>query len=150
MTDEERYTFSAVMSLLSEAENKLKQLYEALAKETDEPKLKSVLSDHDRDGSKRIEMMNRTRIESVVEFMLEPITGLKLAESISAIKTAIENQPLSGVEKAISVEKIIAALYDKASTRIMPTSADAGELLERLSRESIERACELEKYVKPS
>jgi hypothetical protein len=150
LTDEERYNFSSLMSLLSEAEGKLKQLYETLTKETSEPKLKSLLSDHDRSSSKRLEMMRRTRVESVVEFMLEPITGLKLAEPISAIKTTIEKQSLSGLEKAVTVERIISELYAAASPKIMPTSSDAGELLARLSRESIERVHELEEHVKPS
>lgn len=149
MTDEERYNFSSLMSLLSEAESKLKQLYETLAKETGDPKLKSLLSDHDRNGSKRMEMMRRTRVESVVEFMLEPITGLKLAEPIAAIKTAIENQALSGLEKAVTVERVISELYATASPKTMSTSADTGELLARLSRESMERVHELEQYVKP-
>ena len=150
MTDEERYNFSSLMSLLSEAEGKLKQLYETLVKETSEPKLKSLLSDYDRSSSKRLEMMRRTRVESVVEFMLEPITGLKLAEPISAIKTTIEKQSLSSLEKAVTVERIISELYSSASPKIMPTSADAGELLARLSRESMERVHELEEHIKPS
>ena len=150
MTDEERYNFSSLMSLLSEAEGKLKQLYETLTKETSEPKLKSLLSDYDRSSSKRLEMMRRTRVESVVEFMLEPITGLKLAEPISAIKTTIEKQSLSGLEKAVTVERIISELYAAASPKIMPTSSDAGELLARLSRESIERVHELEEHIRPS
>ena len=150
MTDEERYNFSSLMSLLSEAEGKLKQLYETLVKEASEPKLKSLLSDYDRSSSKRLEMMRRTRVESVVEFMLEPITGLKLAEPISLIKTTIEKQSLSGLEKAVTVERIISELYAAASPKIMPTSSDAGELLARLSRESIERVHELEEHVKPS
>jgi glutamate synthase domain-containing protein 3 len=150
LTDEERYNFSSLMSLLSEAEGKLKQLYETLTKETSEPKLKSLLSDYDRSSSKRMEMMRRTRVESVVEFMLEPITGLKLAEPIAAIKTTIEKQSPSGLEKAITVERIISELYAAASPKIMSTSADAGELLARLSRESMERVHELDQYIKPS
>ncbi|MGA2240140.1 MAG: hypothetical protein ABSG74_13115, partial [Candidatus Bathyarchaeia archaeon] len=133
----------------SEAESKLKQLYETLTKETSEPKLKSLLSDYDTNSSRRMEMMRRTRVESVVEFMLEPITGLKLSEPIAAIKTTIENQAASGLEKAATVERIISELYATASPKIMATSADAGELLARLSRESMERVHELEPYIKP-
>jgi glutamate synthase domain-containing protein 3 len=136
------------MSQLSEAEGKLRQLYETLAKETGEPKLKSLLSDYERNSSRRMEMMRRTRIESVVEFMLEPITGLKLSEPIAAIKTAIENRFQSSLEKAVTVERIISELYGRASPKIMPTSADAGELLARLSHESMERLRELERYVR--
>ena len=147
MADEERYTFSSLMGLLNEAESKLKQLYETLAKETDEPKLKSLLTDYVRNSSRRMEMMRRTRVESIVEFMLEPITGVKLSEPIAAIKAAIEKQSLSSLEKAVTVEGIISELYGRASPKIMPTSSDAGELLARLSRESIERVHELEHYI---
>ena len=129
MTDEERYNFSSLMRLFSEAEGKLKQLYETLTKETIEPKLKSLLSDCDRNSSKRMEMMRRTRVESVVEFMLEPITGLKLAEPISAIKTTIEKQSLSGIEKAVTVERIIAEIYAAASPKIMSNPASARSLM---------------------
>jgi hypothetical protein len=149
LADEERYTFSSLMGLLSEAESKLKQLYETLAKETDEPKLKSLLSEYLRNSSRRMEMMRRTRVESVVEFMLEPITGLKLSEPITAIKAAIEKQSLSSLEKAVTVEGIISELYGRASPKIMPTSSDAGELLARLSRESMERVHELGQYIEP-
>jgi hypothetical protein len=148
LADEERYTFSSLMSLLSEAEGKLKLLYETLAKEIDEPKLRFLLSDYNRNSSRRMEMMRRARVESIVEFMLEPITGLKLSEPIAAIKTAIENQSLSSLEKAVTVERIISDLYSRASAKIMPTSAAAGELLARLSRESMERVHELEQCVK--
>jgi hypothetical protein len=82
--------------------------------------------------------------------MLEPITGLKLAEPISLIKTTIEKQSLSGLEKAVTVERIISELYAAASPKIMSTSSDAGELLARLSRESMERVYELEEHIKPS
>jgi len=149
LTDEERYTFGSLMSLLGEAESKLKQLYETLAKETGEPRLKSLLSDYDKESSKRMEMMARTRVQSVVEFMLEPITGLKLSEPIAAIKTAIENQSLSGLQRAATAERVISELYAAASPKIMSTSADAGELLARLALESMERFRELEQYVKP-
>jgi hypothetical protein len=148
LADEETYTFGSLMSQLSEAEGKLKLLYETLAKEIDEPRLKSLLSDYKRNSSRRMEMMRRTRVESVVEFMLEPITGLKLSEPIAAMKTAIKNQSLSSLEKAVTVERIVSDLYGRASPKIMPISADAGELLARLSHESMERVHELEQYVK--
>jgi hypothetical protein len=150
LTDEEKYNFSSLMSLLSEAESLLRQLYQTLVKETSEPKLKSLLSDYHNNCSKRIEMIRRTRVESVVEFMLAPITGLKLAEPMTAINTAIENMTASGVEKAAAVERIISELYAAASPKIMATSSDAGELLARLSRESMEKAHELEQYSKPA
>jgi hypothetical protein len=145
LADEERYTFSSLMTMLSEAESELKRLHEIAEREISEPHLRSLMSEYTRKDSIRMEMMRRTRVESVVEIMLEPITSLKLTEPIAAIKTAIENQSLGTLEKVVTVEKAISEIYSNASPKIMPASADAGELLARLSRESAERVHELER-----
>lgn len=150
VTHDERYTFSSLMSLLIEIEGKLRQLYEAMTKEIDEPKLKSLVSDYDRICMNRMDRMRKVRTESVVEFMLEPITDLRLADPVAKISAAIQNMSLGKLEKAITLERTISELYAVASPRIMQTSADAGELLATLSRESAERLHELEQYVKSS
>ncbi len=150
MTDEERYTFSSLMTSLIEIEGKLGQLYEAMEKETDEPKLKALLSDYDRSSAKRMEMMRRARVESVVEIMLEPITNLKLAEPIAKINAAVGSKSLGNLEKAIALERLVSELYVAASPKIMQTSAVAGELLVTLSRESMERLQELQQHVRSS
>lgn len=147
MTDEERYTFSSLMTLLIETEGKLKQLYEAMANGADNLKLKSLLSDYGKSTLKRMEMMQRARVESVVEIALEPITTLKLAEPMAKINAAIESESPSDLEKVMTLERIISELYVLASPKIMRTSAETGELLMALSRESMERLFELRQYV---
>ena len=148
MTSDERYTFSSLMSLFIEIEDKLRQVYEAMVNEIDEPRLKSLVSDYDRICMKRMDRMRKVRTESVVEFMLEPITDLRLGEPVARITAAVQNTSLGKLEKAIALERAIYELYAVASPRIMRTSADAGELLATLSRESAERLLELEQYVK--
>jgi len=148
LTDEERYTFSSLMSLLIEIEGKLGQLYEAMVKTTDEPKLKSLLSDYHKNSLKRMEMMRRARVESVVEFTLQPITGLKLTEPMAKMHAAIESKSPS-LEKTMTIEKAVSELYVIVSPKIIQISADTGELLLTLSRESTERFHELEQHVKP-
>ena len=147
LTSDERYTFSSLMSLFIEIEGKLRTLYEAMMKEIDEPRLKSLVSEYDRICMKRMDRMQKVRTESVVEFMLEPITDLRLAEPVAKISAAIQNTSLGKLEKAIALERTISEVYAAASPRIMQTSADAGELLATLSRESTERLHELEQYV---
>jgi hypothetical protein len=146
LADEERYTFSSLMTSLIEVEGKLGQLYEAIKKETDDPNLKALLTGYERNSLRGIESMRRARIESVVEIMLEPITNLKLAEPIARINASIAGRTASNLEKAIAVGKLVCELYAMASPKVMNTSADAGELLLTLSRESIERVHELEQY----
>lgn len=148
MTDEERYTFSSLMTILIESEEKLSKLYEAMAQGADDPRLRSLVSDYNKNSLKRIEMMRRARVERVVEIALEPITSLKLADPIAEINAATENESLSKLDKAIALEKTVSELYATASPKIMQTSADTGELLLALSRESSERINELEKHLK--
>ncbi|WP_455363419.1 hypothetical protein [[Eubacterium] cellulosolvens] len=148
MTDEERYTFSSLMTILIESEEKLSKLYEAMAQGADDPRLRSLVSDYNKNSLKRIEMMRRARVERVVEIALEPITSLKLADPIAEINAATENESLSKLDKAIALEKTVSELYAMASPKIMQTSADTGELLLALSRESSERINELEKHLK--
>lgn len=147
MTDDERYTFSSLMTLLIENEAKLKDLYEKNAEATSEPTLKSLLSDFGKGTGKRIDMMQRARVESVVEMALEPITGLKLAELLAKIDTITESKSLTDLEKVAAVEGMTSELYARASPKIMHMSADAGELLMALSHQSEQRKHQLDGYV---
>ena len=148
--EEERYTFSSLMTLLISSETKLKELYETVTEATGDTKLKSILSEFGKNGSKRLEMMQKARRESVVEMMLQPITGLKLAELGSKIQGAIEDTSVSELQKLIILEDTVSELYARASPGTMQISADTGQLLMVLSRESMERKHELERYVGPS
>lgn len=144
--DEERYTFSSLMTSLIESESKLEQLYEATAQATKHPELKSLLSNFRKSSLKRIEMMRRARVESVVEMALEPITGLNLTELLARVNTTVQNGHVANIEKLMTLERTISDLYARASPKIMRISADTGELLRTLSRESAERLQHLGQY----
>jgi hypothetical protein len=144
--DEERYTFSSLMTSLIESENGLKQLYEATARATEQPELKSLLTDFAKSSVKRIEMMRRARVESVVEIALEPITGLRLSELLATIDGTIQNERASSIQKLMTLERTISDLYARASPKVVRISADAGELLSMLSRESTGRLGHLDRY----
>lgn len=144
--DEERYTFSSLMTSLIESENRLKQLYEATAQATERPELKSLLTDFAKSSVKRIEMMPRARVESVVEIALEPITGLRLSELLATIDGTIQNERASVIQKLMTLERTISDLYARASPKVVRISADAGELLSMLSRESTGRLRYLDRY----
>jgi len=145
--DEERYTFSSLMTLLIDSQRKLKDLYERTSKETDDASLKSLLSQLGRRSSVRIDKIQRARIESVVEIALEPVTGLKLSTTLARITSTIGDQSTSSLEKLATLENAVSELYAKASPKIAQISADTSELLSALSRESLERSNEITKFL---
>lgn len=147
MADAERYTFSSLMSLLIASEKKLHELYEIAGNETTEDNLKAFLSDSGKKSLMRMNLMQRARVERVVEITLEPITGLQLADLTAGINNAIENGNASPLEKTLRLERAMAELYTRTSPKIMQISSDTAELLLELSHESIERQHELEQYV---
>lgn len=148
MTDEEKYTFGSLMTLLIENERKLQRLYEKAAEESSQPELRLFLSDSSKNSLKRMEMMRRARVETVVEMALEPIMDLKLGELLGKINTATEDGRMTNLEKMLALEMAISEVYARTSPRIRQISAEAGELLMQLSQESTGRLRELEQYVK--
>lgn len=147
MTDEERYTFSSLMTLLIESERKLHQLYETTAEETSHAKLKSFLSDSGKNSLKRMKMMQRAHVENVMEMMLEPLTGLNLAGLLATIDTTVENTRVSNIEKTVILERTMSELYASTSPKIVQISTETSELLMALSRQSMELLHELEQYI---
>jgi hypothetical protein len=143
--EEERYTFSSLMTSLIGSETRLRGLYEATIEATDDAKLKVILAEFSKGCSKRLEMMQKARRESVVEMMLHPITGLKLRELASEIDKTSENTRIGGVGRLITLEEAVSELYARASPGIMEISADTGQLLQALSRDSMERKHRLER-----
>jgi len=146
LADPDRYTFSSLMSLLIENESKLKELYERTGKEVSQERLKVFLAQSSKNSSKRMYLMQKARVERVVEITLEPITDLKLTDLTTLINHTIQNGNVSNLEKTMRLEMAVSELYARASPKIMQTSSDTGELLLDLSRESVERHHELEQY----
>jgi len=145
--DEERYTFGSLMAVLIESERKLKELYERAAEGISGAEVKSVVSEYGRNCSKRMEAMWKARVETVVEMALEPITSPKFAELLGIINSTIQSVRVSNLEKLRTLERVVSELYAEASPKITQISAETGELLAALSRESAEHARELERYL---
>ena len=148
MTDEQKYTFSSLMTLLIESERKLGQFYEGMRAGTDQTKLKSLMSDYAKKSLGRMEKMRKTRVETVVEMTLEPITGLNLDELLEEFNSTAESRRLTDFQKAMTLERTISELYARASPKIMQISAETSELLTALSRESADRCNELKQYIR--
>lgn len=141
--ERERYTFSSLITSLIGMEGRIKEFYEAKAATTERPDLKSLLGEFANSNSRRMEMIRRTRIESVVEMTLEPIAGLKLAEPLAEINSTIRDERIADMEKLSNLERIVSDIYVRASAKIMTMSAETSQLLETLARQSMERVAEL-------
>jgi len=139
VTEENRYTFSAVMSFTIEIESKLVNFYKTAAERVEQTKLKELFSTFFKRSLDRRDTLTRVRRETVIEMTLEPITGLKLKEYALQIERIIKDEEANYLEKAIKLEGINLELYDKASVRVKYTSADASEVLNRFSQESANR-----------
>lgn len=148
LADTNRYTFSSLMSLLIQTEGKLREFYERIGKETSEEKLKAFFTQLTKYSLRRINVMQKARVERVMELTLEPITDLNLTDLIATFKHALQDENMRPLERASRLEKTISELYARASPRIMQASPDTGELLLELSRESLERQHELEQYTR--
>jgi hypothetical protein len=143
-SDEERYTFSSLMTLLIECERKLQQYYQKASITTDDSEVASILTDYAKKTLQSIDLMQRARVETVVEMALEPITNLKLAELVKSIDSGIEVGKAGYVQGLVTIEVAVSQLYSQVSPKIANMSAETSELLMRLSRESVERVHELE------
>jgi len=145
---DERYTFSSLMTILIECEEKLERYYQMASARMDDPQLGTVLSDYSKEVSRSVQSMRRARVETVVEIALEPITDLKLAQSVRSIDGIIEVEKEGYLHGLMTMEGAVSQLYLQASPKIANMSAEASELLLRLSRDSIERVHELEQTLK--
>lgn len=148
LADDERYTFSSLMTLLIECEEKLEHYYQLASTRMDDPQLGTLLTDYSKEISRSVQSMRRTRIETVVEMALEPITDLKLAQSVRSIDGAIEVGKAGYLHGLMTMEGAVSQLYLQASPKIANISAEASELLMKLSRDSLERVHKLEQALK--
>ena len=145
---DERYTFSSLMTLLIECEEKLEHYYQMASGRMDNPQLGTVLADYSKEISRNVQSMRRARVETVVEMALEPITDLNLAQSVRSIDGVIEVGKAGYLHGLMTMEGAVSQLYLQASPKIANMSAEASELLMRLSRDSIERVHKLEQTLK--
>jgi len=139
VTEEDRYTLSAVMSFTMEIESKLADFYKNAAERVEQSKLRKLFSTFFEDSLDRRDTLTKVQRETVIEMTLEPIIGLKLEEHMLQIERIIDNEKATHLEKAIALERINRELYDEASVKVRYTSADASEVLSRFSQESANR-----------
>jgi len=136
------------MSLLIQTEGKLTEYYERTGKGTRDEKLRAFFTQLAKYSSSRINLIQKVRVERVMELTLEPITDLNLTDLIATFDDAVRDENIPPLEMACRLEKTISKLYARASPRIMQASPDTGELLLELSRENLERGRELEQYTR--
>ena len=127
--EEERYTFSSLITSLIGMEGRIKEFYELTSAATERSDLKSLLGE----------------FESVVEMTLEPIAGLKLAEPLAEINSTISDDRNADMEKLAKLERVVSDIYVRASAKVMTMSAETSQLLETLAHQSMERVGELER-----
>lgn len=144
MTGEESYTFSSLMNYLVEIEETATSFYEAAGKVAN-----SELSDlfylFMREHLKAKEEMKNVGRRSITEFTLEPIKAPNLERYIEKIRRMMEIEEYSYLEKALFLEESFSELLRVTSQRIMVISADAGLLLNTLSRRRSSRVSILNK-----
>jgi len=144
LAEDERYTFSSLMSLLIECENKLQKYYLTASAATSDSQLATVLADFAKSISRSVASMQRARVETVVEMTLEPISNLKIADQISSINRGIEIGKAGYVQALTPLEGAVSQLYLQVSPKLASMSAETGELLLKLAREGNERVNALE------
>ena len=127
------------MTMLMDNQGRLKRLYDAAAKEHQEANLKSQLMHFIESIVKQTDVMRRTRMQSVVEMTLEPISELDLSDLLARL-AATENEKASSLKKIVDFERGLSELYARCSPRVAQMSADATQLLTELSLECTERA----------
>jgi len=150
LAERERYTFSALISLLIQCENKLETFYQGEAEKTKSAKLKPLFKDFSEKNKEHKDKMEKTRRETLVEMALEPITGLNLNEHLAQIDSIIKKHNMDSVEKTIVLEEIMQKLYSEASSKVINASAETGELLRKLSEESVDRRLMMERIGRAS
>jgi len=144
LTEDERYTFSSLITLLIECESTLHQYYLDASTATSDPQLATALANFAKSIARSVDSMQRARVETVVEIALEPITNLRLSDLMSSIDRVEIGRTGYG-ETLMALEGVVSQLYRQASPKLASMSAEIGELLLRLSRDSDERVRELEK-----
>jgi len=139
LASEDRYTFSRVMSSLIELESMIAKFYRASAERFELSGSKEIFLAFERANQQRIDSLDRVRRETVVEMSLEPITGLGLGEHMLHVKRMIEGKSLGDTQKAMALEGVMKDIYRQASRKLEYVSAEACELLNKLSMESSRR-----------
>jgi hypothetical protein len=118
-------------------------MYRAASERSQPGTLRELFLSFSRANMEHIKFLTKARRETVIEMLLEPITGLGLEEQVLRAKQMIADQNLDDRNKAIQLEQTVQDLYNKTSAKVAYMSADTSELLKRLSEESAGRKNQL-------
>lgn len=126
--DNERFTLSSLLSSLIEVEKKLSEFYQdALMRNKGEDSTYYFqLHEEHEQTEKAIEQVKRG---TIIEFALEPISGIEVRNSLKTIEETISNQMIDDRKKASIIEEATAKLFEEASTKVAHMSAEASMLL---------------------
>jgi ElaB/YqjD/DUF883 family membrane-anchored ribosome-binding protein len=135
---EERYTFSSLLSKLIEIQDKLEDFYKTSAKHSNKELAKffSLFLKECEEIKNEIEKAKR---ESVIEFALEPISGLKINDFLKRFEEVILDKEINNHRKAEIIEEEIAKLFSETSKRISHMSAEVSQLLMSASKKAKKR-----------
>jgi hypothetical protein len=118
VTSEDRYTFSQLVSALIELESGIAEMYRAASERSQPGTLRELFLSFSRANMEHIKFLTKARRETVIEMLLEPITGLGLEEQVLRAKQMIADQNLDDRNKAIQLEQTVQDLYNKTSAKV--------------------------------
>jgi rubrerythrin len=135
-------TFGSVLTFAINLEDTARTFYENLSKMEEHSFPNELLKELIEGNRKRRELLERTRRESVVEMVLERISGLDRAEYLVDISYAPDKIKATPLEVAIELERRIGRFYSDSAnkTKFLP---EVSRTLERLARNSGEREARL-------
>lgn len=144
MTSGEEYTFSELMGILTNMEEKISKFYEKIAQKIGDTELKDLFLSFSKKALQQKDSLTETRRRTVTEMTLETITGLKLSEKLAKIDSMIEREEVE-LSKLLELEDLLSELYKTISKRVAHISADVSFLLDNFSREHRRRKRSIEK-----
>ncbi len=144
---EEKSTFSLLLSRLAEIEEKCASFYMNTSTQV-KPEFKDFFLLFAQQHEKTKNGIERAKVESLVEFALEPIPDLGINEQLKKVKDLIQEKNNLNIQKVITIEKEISKLIEEISNKIGHMSADASQVLSIAQKRASRRIKVLEHYVK--
>jgi len=142
LTSNSLNTFGSVLTFAINLEDTARTFYESLSKKDEHPFSNEILKELTEGNRKRRELLERTRRESIVEMILERISGLDRTEYLVDISHPPNKVEANDLEVAIELERRIGKFYSDSAnkTKFLP---EVSRTLERIARNSGEREARL-------
>jgi hypothetical protein len=126
--DEERYTMSSLLSRLIDVEVRAVNFYTSsrIGADGELSNYFQIFSKEHQDIATKIETTKR---ETIVEFTLEPISGVEIEKYLKGIDETILNRQITAIDKATIIEEQISQLYGDVTGKIAHISGEANQIL---------------------